>query len=350
MIVGQNSLLNQYVPTFYIKDLVDGQTIQYDSTRRAFVNVPVPGVPGATRLGELINVSNAVDVPVSVTNKQALVWNSFTLLWENQFIDYANLLNTPVTLAPANQIVFGNPGGTGYASNANFTYDPVAGILTLAGTKTLTVNSVTATISATELNSDISLLPNGAGSVIVGPVGAGVIQSSTGTSLTVRGNSTVRVEASAGGIIMLVSGTIANKVTVSGPTAAQYATGLADGDLVNKYYVDNTFTNPAGTIKAVSATVTLTTSITNIGALLPAGATILQVKVNVLTVDTASGTMVVGKSGNTSAYMPSTSNVLQTVDLYVQETMVTEAGAVQVIATCSGCAAGTAKVLILYQV
>lgn len=350
MIVGQNSLLNQYVPTFYIKDLVDGQTIQYDSTRRAFVNVPVPGVPGATRLGELINVSNAVDVPVSVTNKQALVWNSFTLLWENQFIDYNSLLNKPVTLAPANQVVFGNAGGTAYTSNANFTYDPLTGILILAGTKTLSINSATATISATTLNSDITLMPNGTGSVIAGPSGPGLIQSNIGTSLTLRGDSTIRIQAGAGSIAMLLSGTVANKVTVSGPTAAQYATGLANEDLVNKYYVDNTFTNPAGTIKAVSATVTLTTPTTNIGALLPAGATILQVKVNVLTIDVSTGTMVVGKAGNTSAYMTAIQNDLQTLGLYTQETMVTEAGSVQVIATCVGASSGTAKVLILYQV
>ena len=346
MIVGQNSLLNQYVPTFFIKDLVDGQTIQYDSTRRAFVNVPVPGVPGATRLGELINVSDAVDVPASVTNKQALVWNSFTLLWENQFIDYTNLLNVPVTLAPANRIVFGNSGGTGYASNANFTYDPLTGILSLAGARTLTINGATATISSTVLNSDITMLPNGTGSVVVGPIGAGLIQSSTGTSLTVRGNSTVRIEASAGGIIMLVSGTVANKITVSGPTAAQYATGLVDADLVNKYYVDNT---SVGVVRATSATVTLTNATTSIGVPLPAGATILQVKVNVLTVDTAVGTMVVGKAGNISAYMTAIQNNLQTLGLNTQETMVTEAGSVQIIATCAGCVSGTATVLILYQ-
>ena len=45
-IVGQNSLLNQYVPTFFIKDLRDGQTIRYDSTRKAFVNVNGSGGGG----------------------------------------------------------------------------------------------------------------------------------------------------------------------------------------------------------------------------------------------------------------------------------------------------------------
>lgn len=38
-IVGQNTILNQYVPTFYIKDIRDGHSLQYDSVRKAFVNL-----------------------------------------------------------------------------------------------------------------------------------------------------------------------------------------------------------------------------------------------------------------------------------------------------------------------
>jgi len=86
MIVGNNSILNQYVPTFFIKDLIDGQGLLFDSTRRAFVNADVGGGGGIDKLGELLNVSDTVDVPSLLTNGQALVWNSFTLLWENKFV------------------------------------------------------------------------------------------------------------------------------------------------------------------------------------------------------------------------------------------------------------------------
>lgn len=41
-IIGQNSLLNQYVPTFLIKNIENGQTLAYNSTLRAFVNSNVP--------------------------------------------------------------------------------------------------------------------------------------------------------------------------------------------------------------------------------------------------------------------------------------------------------------------
>jgi hypothetical protein len=96
MIVGQNALLNQYVPTFFIKDLRDGQTVRYDSVRRAFVNADGGGGTGADRLGELLDVSDSVDNPLSLQDGQALVYNSFTSLWENTFTDYNTLLNKPV--------------------------------------------------------------------------------------------------------------------------------------------------------------------------------------------------------------------------------------------------------------
>lgn len=96
MIVGNNSLLNQYVPTFFIKDLLDGQGLIYDSTRRAFVNADINGGSGgATHLGQLLDVSPSVDNPLSLQNGQALVYNSFTSLWENKFVDYNTILNKP---------------------------------------------------------------------------------------------------------------------------------------------------------------------------------------------------------------------------------------------------------------
>lgn len=99
-IIGQNALLNQYVPTFIVRDPVGGQTLVYDSMKRAFVNACATnncggGCGGASSLGDLTNVSGAVDNPTIVENGQALVWNEFTSLWENQFIDYNTLLNAP---------------------------------------------------------------------------------------------------------------------------------------------------------------------------------------------------------------------------------------------------------------
>jgi hypothetical protein len=109
-IVGQNSLLNQFVPTFHLTDLCHGQTIMYDARRRAFVNasldiddcghgaknITINNYNGATRLGGLTDVSPSVDCPSNLVNGQALVYNSTTGLWQNSFVDYNTLLNKPV--------------------------------------------------------------------------------------------------------------------------------------------------------------------------------------------------------------------------------------------------------------
>ena len=95
-IIGQNSLLNQYVPNFYISEVLDGQTLRYDSVRKAFINSSLSGSGGASRLGELLNVSPDCDSPSpSLRTGQALVYNQFTSLWENTFVDYNTLLNKP---------------------------------------------------------------------------------------------------------------------------------------------------------------------------------------------------------------------------------------------------------------
>ena len=98
MITGTNALLNQYVPTFFIKNIKDGQGLKYDAVRKAYVNADIGGGSGgADRLGELLDVSPSVDNPLSLQNGQALVYNSFTSLWENKFTDYNTLLNKPTS-------------------------------------------------------------------------------------------------------------------------------------------------------------------------------------------------------------------------------------------------------------
>lgn len=144
MIVGQNSLLNQYVPTFLIKDLVDGQGLIYDSTRRAFVNSDVAGGSGATRLGELLDVSDSVDNPLSLQNGQGLVYNSLTSLWENKFVDYNTLLNKPTanSLLPSQS---GNAGKFLTTDGSNLSWAVISG--------TGTVTSVTVSGSAGRITS-----------------------------------------------------------------------------------------------------------------------------------------------------------------------------------------------------
>jgi hypothetical protein len=151
----------------------------------------------------------------------------------------------------------------------------------------------------------------------------------------------------------LPSGT-GSKVTVSGPTAADYAIGLANEDLVNKQYVDSAIATgaAAGAIKAVTATVSLAaTGSVSVGAVLPAGATILSVKVSVTAADTGTGTLQVGKSGG-AQYMTDAENDTQATGLYMAECYVVEATGIQVQATVGGtpAGAGSATVIVTYKV
>jgi hypothetical protein len=255
----------------------------------------------------------------------------------------------------ANEVFY--PSSTSViAQSANFTFDGTS-TLTVGGSLPLAIDGALGSITATTTNSDIVLLPNGTGSVIIGPVGAGLIQSDGATALTVRGNTTLTLESGTGDTIMVLSGTT-NAVTVSGPTAAQYSANLADADLANKYYVDAAIASGAasGAIKSYVAIVPLDSntggSPISIGSALPAGATIVQVKVNVTVADTGA-VLTIGKTGSTSAYMTATENDPQTVGLYIAEDYVVEAGSVQVIATVTSSAAtsgATCTVMFEYKV
>lgn len=302
-----------------------------------------------------ITASDATDVQKGVASFDSA---SFTVTAGDVVLNTVDVLHggTGLDTVPVSQILYGD-GSNPLKTSANFVFDDV---------DTLTVGGVAAGVSiqgdgsdaiftVLAADGDLVLLPNGAGSVVVGPVGAGLIQSDVGTTLTVRGNDGLTLETGSTDIIMLVPTGTGTKVTIGGATAADYATGLAAEDLVNKQYVDDAIASgaAAGAIKAVTATIDLSAGgTTNVGALLPAGSTILSVKVQVTAADTATGTLSVGKAGSVAAYMTTVENDTQTIGMYLAETYVVEAGTVTVIATVAGTpgGAGSANVIVEYKV
>ena len=246
-------------------------------------------------------------------------------------------------------VLIGN--GTG-AIEATTALTFVTDTLTVGGASGVSIqgDGTDAFITALATNGDVNLVPNGTGSVVIGPAGAGLIQSESTYALTVAGDTGLTLQAtSSGDITMVLSGTTANKVTISGPTAVQYATSLADEDLVNKYYVDTVAGSATGDIKGIVATFSLAAVGTfNIGAVLPAGCTVLKVKANVTAADTGTGTLSVGVSGDVAGYMTTAENDTQTVGMYISETAVVNAG-VQVIATVAGTPAGAGSVTVYVE-
>jgi hypothetical protein len=262
---------------------------------------------------------------------------------------------TGVTSLAANQVLFSD--GTKVVQDAKFTFTDTTLPTLTVGNTTIGDGDVTGNslIAATATNGDIVLMPNGTGSVVVGPVGAGLIQSDAGTALTVRGNTGITIDGGTGSITAALPSGTSNKVSISGPTATDYATGLAANDLVNKQYVDTAIASgaSAGAVKSFQAVVPLNANgATNIGTAMPAGATVLSVKVAVDVADTGA-TLSVGKSGGVAAYMDTSENDAQTQGLYVAECFVTESGSVQLIGTVassSGTGTGSARVIVQYQV
>ena len=304
---------------------------------------------GSVALGGTLTVSSA-DSAITATASAGAV--SLQL----NTVDVAHG-GTGATTFAANEVLFGN--GTSPVQTSNdFKFTPGATVDTLAigggatGTTGLTLSTNTAgndvTLTAVGTNGDLVLMPNGTGSVIVGPVGAGLIQSDTGTALTVRGNTTLTLTSGTGSTTMALAAGTTAKVSVSGPTATDYATSLAANDLTNKQYVDDAIQAGAasGSIKAVKLA-GVTAGTTSIGAAMPANATVLSVKVMVTTAD-ATGTVSVGKSGGVANYMTTAENDPAATGLYLSETYVTEASSTQVIATVTG--TGVYTIFVEYQV
>lgn len=146
---------------------------------------------------------------------------------------------TGVTALAQNQLIYGT-GGESVGQSSNLTFNPAQNTLTAGGTRPVVINGNNATISAGAQNSDLVLLPNGTGKVVVSGTGSSTLQTNAGEELNIQAtNSRLNLISQSGDTAMVLANDAVNKVTVVGPTPAQYSNGLADADLVNKYYVDN---------------------------------------------------------------------------------------------------------------
>ncbi len=293
MIVGQNALLNQYVPTFYIKDLRDGQGVIYDSVRKAFVNSEIIGSGGADRLGELLDVADSVDNPLSLQNGQALVYNTFTQLWENVFVDYNTLLNKPTidTLLPTQT---GNAGkflttdgtlaswsdissvgtvtsvaASGGSTGLAFSGSPIttSGTLTLSGTLSITNGGTGQTTASGAIN---ALVPAQTGNT-------GKFLSTNGSIVswqTLPGSGTVTSVAVSGANGIGVSGSpITTSGTINLTLGAITPTSVSSSGIVTGTNISATGTisgsNFSGTSSGTNTgdqTITLTGDVTGTGS------------------------------------------------------------------------------------
>lgn len=300
------------------------------------------GTPSAVALGETLSILSA-DSAITVTAST----NALSVQLNTVDVAHGGTGKTSLT---AGQLLIG-AGTDAVAQSASLAFDDTTKSLTVGGATIAAPAAGDVTITANETDADINLVPNGTGKVVMGSAGAGEISSDSGQALTVTGSTILTLAAGTGDVVLDLSGTTANKVTVTGPSATEYATGLAAEDLVNKHYVDTAIASgaAAGAVKAFQATVSLNGSTAVTLGTMPAGATVLRVKV-VVTSAADDGTLVVGKAGATDAYMTANENETTVAGMYVAETFVTESGSVAVIATPASGSQGSATVIVEYQV
>lgn len=141
---------------------------------------------------------------------------------------------------PNNSIQYNNSGAFGGSST--LTYVPTTQTISVGDsvTNVTTFAGTTATIAVSQSTRDITLLPGASGAyVVVGSTAEdGSIEGTVGQDLYLTSDQFLYLESVNQDVIMSLGANTSSKVSVQGPTAQQYATGLSDNDLVNKYYVD----------------------------------------------------------------------------------------------------------------
>ena len=140
-------------------------------------------------------------------------------------------------------------GTSAVTTDSGLAWNGTTDTLTVGGA-TIATDSATGdvTISTTGTNSDLKLLPNGTGSVVIQTdnvifdspgSSSSKIESGDTDSLSVIGNAGLTLESGSGDIIIELAGTTENKIRIASPAEpADYASGLSNNDIPNKYYVD----------------------------------------------------------------------------------------------------------------
>lgn len=146
---------------------------------------------------------------------------------------------TGSVLLPLNRLPYGNDANP-MGNSASLTYDDTTKKLAVGVEFPVVLDGSVGGVRSGTTNGDLFLLPDGTGHVILGGVGQTLLTAGTGESFAVKAiNAALVLESENASTVLQLSSGTTNKVTVSGPTPADYAAGLASGDLVNKYYVDN---------------------------------------------------------------------------------------------------------------
>lgn len=112
-IIGTNSILNQYSPTYLIKNARDGQVLVYNSAKKAFVNAKVSGSSDINRISDLLDVDDSVGNPALLVDGQVLAYSAQSRTWMNSAVKLrlTDLIDTDKNAIPDGFLRWDNDGG-----------------------------------------------------------------------------------------------------------------------------------------------------------------------------------------------------------------------------------------------
>lgn len=275
-----------------------------------------------------------VDGGIVFTDASGLLTQDGTFTFDGTTLTVDSISAGSIDLSlPATEIVFGGVGGvTATSPNLTFANDTLTTVDIAAAN-----GSFSANIDA--VDADFS----------------GDVTAASVTTASVTANASALTLESTGNDIAVV---LADGKLVLVTNDIDYNNALANNTgnaLITKAYAQTLIQSGAAaeSVKTVMGTVSLAANgTTAIGAALPAGATVLSVKVNVTTAD-ASATLDIGDGTTADVYMTDTENDPQSAGIYMTENFVTNGSALTVTATVvgsTGTGTGSADVIVEYRV
>jgi len=188
------------------------------------------------------NILTTILPGISNNTNSYLYTNGNTIIWQSSNNVLINIL--PNISNNANSFLFTNgntvywqSGGTASVAGSNNEIQYNLGG-SLAASNTLTYNPQTDVLTVGDLSID------------------SLIESGNGQGMTVSANQALTLQSVNDSIALALPAGVSNKITIIGPTANDYATGLSSSDLVNKQYVDNATGGGGGyTLPTASTTV-----------------------------------------------------------------------------------------------
>lgn len=207
-------------------------------------NIQLTAADGTTVLNSWVNVSVATGGGGVSGVSQILAGTNVTISPLSGTGTVTINASGGATPGEPNQSIQYNNTGT-LAGTSTFLFDDASNTITFLGGPATIANPVGSILLAPSVEG---------GYAVVGQSGSnGILEGTGGANLTIRSDQQLILETINNGILVALNDT-STKVSITGPSASDYASGLGNNDLVNKYYVDNAGGGGGGVTQIIAGT------------------------------------------------------------------------------------------------